>query len=47
MRRSGIFIIAGLLLVSVALAGCDKCGEPVKFNTPGLPNTCYAVPHEK
>jgi hypothetical protein len=22
-------------------AGCDKCGDPVKFNVPGLPKACY------
>lgn len=46
MRRF-VFSLAGLLLASLALAGCDKCGEPVKFNTPGLPNTCYGASHEK
>jgi hypothetical protein len=30
-----------------ATAGCDKCGDPVKFNVPGLPNACYDSPHQK
>jgi hypothetical protein len=34
---------AGLALASLALAGCDKCGDPVKFNMPSLPKTCYGI----
>jgi hypothetical protein len=32
MKR--LTILFGLFAVSVALAGCDKCGDPVKFFTP-------------
>jgi hypothetical protein len=46
MRRFA-FSFAALLLVSLALAGCDKCGEPVKFNTPSLPNACYGASQGK
>jgi hypothetical protein len=46
MRRFALSF-AALLLASLVLAGCDKCGEPVKFNTPSLPNTCYGASHEK
>jgi hypothetical protein len=28
-------------------AGCDKCGDPVKFNVPGLPKACYDSPRQK
>ncbi len=31
-----------LLLLSVVVAGCDKCGDRVKFNAPSLPTTCGA-----
>lgn len=29
-----------VLLAAVVLAGCDKCGNAVKFNAPSLPKTC-------
>lgn len=41
------FAFAGLVLASLALAGCDKCGDPVKFNTPSLPKSCYGVNESK
>ena len=31
----------GLLLVlALLVAGCDKCGNRVKFNAPSLPESC-------
>ena len=38
---------AALALASLALAGCDKCGDPVKFNTPSLPKSCYGISETK
>ena len=46
MRRL-VFALAGLVLGGVFLAGCDKCGDPVKFNVPSLPSSCYDTPKEK
>lgn len=46
MRRIA-FPMASLILMGLALAGCDKCGEPVKFNLPSLPSACYDAPREK
>jgi hypothetical protein len=31
----------------LSAAGCDKCGDPVKFNVPGLPKSCYDSPRQK
>ncbi|WP_146030164.1 hypothetical protein [Methylocella silvestris] len=39
--------LGGLLLASLALAGCDRCGDPIKFNTPSLPKSCYGVGQNK
>jgi hypothetical protein len=39
--------LAGLALASLALAGCDKCGDPVKFNMPSLPKSCYGISEQK
>jgi hypothetical protein len=40
-----------LTLVSLGLccfaAGCDKCGDPVKFNVPSLPKGCYESAQQK
>jgi hypothetical protein len=38
---------AALALASLALAGCDKCGDPVKFNMPSLPKSCYGISETK
>ncbi|MBX9908326.1 MAG: hypothetical protein K2Z25_06400 [Beijerinckiaceae bacterium] len=38
MKR--LVILAGLFAVSVALAGCDKCGDPVKFFSAGPDKAC-------
>jgi hypothetical protein len=37
-----ILRLACLILVATSVAGCDKCGNRVKFNTPSMPNTCGA-----
>lgn len=34
--------IGCLVVIAAGVAGCDKCGTPVKFNAPSLPNTCGA-----
>jgi hypothetical protein len=39
--------LATFALASLALAGCDKCGDPVKFNMPSLPKSCYGVSESK
>jgi hypothetical protein len=39
-----IVLTLGSLILCCLVAGCDKCGEPVKFNVPGLPNACYDSP---
>ncbi len=46
-RRGAGVALAGLVLASLALAGCDKCGDPVKFNVPSVPKTCYGVNQDK
>ena len=45
MRR--IVLTLGSLVLCCLAAGCDKCGDPVKFNVPGLPNACYDSSHQK
>ena len=30
-----LFHLAGALALCLALSGCDKCGDPGKFNFPG------------
>lgn len=49
MRRHSTFVFAfaGLVLASLALAGCDKCGDQIKFNAPGFPKSCYGVSQAK
>lgn len=32
--------VAVLALATVALAGCDKCGNRIKLNAPSLPSAC-------
>jgi hypothetical protein len=39
MRRF-VLTLASVICCFCA-AGCDKCGDPVKFNLPSLPKTCY------
>ncbi len=46
MRRI-LLTLVGLVLVGFALAGCDRCGDPVKFNAPSAPKSCYDTSHEK
>jgi hypothetical protein len=45
MRR--LVLSLGSLLLCCLVAGCDKCGDPVKFNVPKLPNACYDSQHQK
>jgi hypothetical protein len=42
-----IVLALGSLILFGLVAGCDKCGDPVKFNVPSLPNACYDSPHQK
>jgi hypothetical protein len=46
MRRV-VFTLASLVVGCLFAAGCDKCGDPVKFNVPSLPNACYDSPRQK
>ena len=46
MRRV-VFALASLAVSCLFAAGCDKCGDPVKFNVPSLPRTCYDSAHQK
>ncbi|MGH6835708.1 MAG: hypothetical protein ACREC9_09205 [Methylocella sp.] len=46
MRRV-VFTLASLAISCVLVAGCDKCGDPVKFNVPSLPSACYDSPRQK
>ncbi|MEJ0093278.1 MAG: hypothetical protein WDN46_07545 [Methylocella sp.] len=46
MRRI-LLTLAGLVMASFSLAGCDKCGDPIKFNAPSQPKSCYDTPHDK
>ncbi len=39
-------VLASVICCLLA-AGCDKCGDPVKFNVPSLPNACYDSPRQK
>ena len=39
--------LSAAALASLALAGCDRCGDPVKFNAPTFPKVCHGVPMEK
>ena len=32
--------LAIVALAALFVAGCDKCGNRVKFNAPSLPNAC-------
>jgi len=41
--RHRFLSLCGLLLSCLA-GGCDKCGDPIKFNAPSLPNACYESP---
>jgi hypothetical protein len=39
--RLKIGTFTGLALITMLLAGCDRCGDPVQFNVPGAPKSCY------
>jgi hypothetical protein len=45
MRRR-VLTLASVICCLFA-AGCDKCGDPVKFNVPSLPKACYDSPRQK
>jgi hypothetical protein len=45
MRRF-VLTLASVICYLVA-GGCDKCGDPVKFNVPSLPKACYDSPRQK
>ena len=45
MRRI-ILTLVSLVFCCLA-AGCDKCGDPVKFNVPSLPKACYDSQQQK
>jgi hypothetical protein len=36
--------LAGLIVLSLALAGCDSCGHFHNINVPSLPKSCHADP---
>lgn len=38
MKR--VTMMGGLLAIGLLLAGCDKCGDPVKFFTPAPVKSC-------
>ena len=40
MIRRVLLRMTATMLVGLALAGCDKCGNRVKFNAPSLPDSC-------
>lgn len=43
--RSFLLRLSCLVLITLTVAACDKCGEPVKFNAPWdglLPKTCVS-----
>jgi hypothetical protein len=44
MRR--IVLTLASVICCLLAAGCDKCGDPVKFNVPSLPNACYDSPRQ-
>ena len=46
--RMGLKIqtFTGLSLLVLLLAGCDRCGDPVRLNIPGQPKTCYEAPQK-
>ncbi|MGH6800388.1 MAG: hypothetical protein ACRECZ_03045 [Methylocella sp.] len=45
MRR--ILLTLASFICCLLAAGCDKCGDPVKFNVPSLPSACYDSPRQK
>jgi hypothetical protein len=36
--------IAAVLILSLFIAGCDKCGDKVKLNAPWDSKSCYDDP---
>ncbi|WP_395697720.1 hypothetical protein [Methylocella sp.] len=45
--RPSRLALAAAALSCLALAGCDRCGDPVKFNAPTFPKVCHGVPMER
>ncbi len=41
MRPHALRLI-GFLVLGLALAGCDKCGNPIEINKPYIPGACYS-----
>jgi hypothetical protein len=37
---------ATLMLIAASLAGCDKCGDPVKLNAPWDSKSCHGEASE-
>jgi hypothetical protein len=44
--RLKIGTFTGLALITLLLSGCDHCGDPVQFNLPGAPKSCYEQPQK-
>jgi hypothetical protein len=42
LRMTGRVAVVGLL--ALVLAGCDKCGNRIKLNTPALQHACSYEP---
>ncbi|WP_161607343.1 hypothetical protein [Methyloferula stellata] len=40
MRSLGLRVTA-LIGLTLLVAACDKCGDPVQFHAPSLPHSCY------
>jgi hypothetical protein len=38
---------AALAAVTLLLAACDRCGDPVRVNIPGQPKSCYETTPQK
>jgi hypothetical protein len=45
MRRFVLTLAS--VICGLFATGCDKCGAPVKFNVPSLPNACYDSTRQK
>ncbi|WP_395664254.1 hypothetical protein [Methylocella sp.] len=45
--RRARLALAAVALSAFALAGCDRCGGPVKFNAPVFPKVCYDTGKDK
>ena len=45
--RPARLALAAAALSAFALAGCDRCGDPVKFNAPVFPKVCYETTQQQ